>query len=361
MAAILVLVTHLRRDFFVAFPSDPAPHTVLNSALFFITRLGPDAVMIFFVLSGYLVGGQAVMDARAGRFSLHRYMIARATRLYTVLIPALLLTATLDMLGGNWASSFHRSQTLLANLLFLQDIFGHVYGSNGPLWSLAFEWWFYVLFGLSVFVYGHRRIALRSFDVGLAGLLLLVLLVIFRSLIPLFLVWLGGVAIRTIRAPPARIRWPLVLLSVALLCILMLASTRDWFTLVSMRRCRLPIDYLVGAGAALLIWLLRNADPIRASWFAAGTTLASFSFTLYAIHQPLTALMVHLLVPHLLTHAGFAEWAALLIFAAGIVPCAFGWYWLFERNTPRIRRWLLAKLEPQGSMQTIGQAQSLRR
>jgi hypothetical protein len=34
------------------------------------------------------------------------------------------------------------------NAFFLQTIAGPTFGSNGPLWSLAYEWWYYVLFPL---------------------------------------------------------------------------------------------------------------------------------------------------------------------------------------------------------------------
>ena len=36
------------------------------------------------------------------------------------------------------------------NAFFLQTIVGPTFGSNGPLWSLAYEWWYYVLFPLAL-------------------------------------------------------------------------------------------------------------------------------------------------------------------------------------------------------------------
>jgi peptidoglycan/LPS O-acetylase OafA/YrhL len=37
-------------------------------------------------------------------------------------------------------------QTLLGNILFLQSIAVAPFGTNGPLWSLAYEFWFYIWF-----------------------------------------------------------------------------------------------------------------------------------------------------------------------------------------------------------------------
>jgi len=355
IAALLVLLSHLRTGFFGSWPEvDPASQTVLNHGLFLVTRFGHQAVVIFFVLSGYLVGGQAVMQARARRFSLRHYVVARVARLYTVLIPALLLTATVDTLGNQWSSSADGWRAFFLNLFFLQTILGPYYGTNVPLWSLSFEWWFYVLFGLAVFVYASPSIVQRS----VAGLfvLLVVYLLFFVShnkwvLVSLPL-WLSGAVIRTVPAPSARVCWPMALLSLVVLCTFMLVSALNGHQLVD--------DSLVGAATALLIWALRRTEPIRAPWLAAGHTLAAFSFTLYAIHQPLNALVIHLLVPHPLTRPSASGWVAMLIVGVGLASCSFAWYWLFERNTPRMRRWLLLRLEPRGSTLTIAQAESLR-
>jgi peptidoglycan/LPS O-acetylase OafA/YrhL len=43
--------------------------------------------------------------------------------------------------------------TFVGNLLQLQTIVVSSLGSNGPLWSLANEWWYYVLFGFCMIVY----------------------------------------------------------------------------------------------------------------------------------------------------------------------------------------------------------------
>src|SRR6202030_1593882 len=39
----------------------------------------------------------------------------------------------------------------LGNLFFVQTILCRTFGSNGPLWSLANEFWYYVLFPLGLF------------------------------------------------------------------------------------------------------------------------------------------------------------------------------------------------------------------
>lgn len=53
------------------------------------------AVMAFFVLSGF-----SIFHVAFKATGLSKYMLERVTRIYSVLAPAVLLTATLDMIGG---------------------------------------------------------------------------------------------------------------------------------------------------------------------------------------------------------------------------------------------------------------------
>src|SRR5204863_1384009 len=64
--------------------------------LYFLSGYGHTAVVVFFVLSGFLVGGTVIRSDRNGRWSWRGYVLQRGTRLYVVLIPALLLTLCWD-------------------------------------------------------------------------------------------------------------------------------------------------------------------------------------------------------------------------------------------------------------------------
>jgi peptidoglycan/LPS O-acetylase OafA/YrhL len=73
--------------------------------------------------------------------------------LYVALIPALILTVILDHVarshgGMNLGYGPQSMKDFWGSLFFLQEIYTKPYGSDGPLWSLSYEFWFYILFPL---------------------------------------------------------------------------------------------------------------------------------------------------------------------------------------------------------------------
>jgi peptidoglycan/LPS O-acetylase OafA/YrhL len=147
---------------------------LLAKGFYFLTGFGHEAVMVFFVISGFLVGGKVWSLYREGRFGWRLYLAHRLSRLYAVLIVALLLGVVLDWSGylffngyGLYDQGYEGAiavlgsapiermgwRDFLVNAFFLFFFVGPPYGSNGPLWSLAYEWWYYILFPLVVGVF----------------------------------------------------------------------------------------------------------------------------------------------------------------------------------------------------------------
>ena len=98
VAAGLVVVEHARNLLFVDYASVVSP-TVLQNFFYFMTGFGHEAVVVFFVISGFLVGGKALADWQDKRFCWRRYLVNRISRLYAVLLAALILGACLDLFG----------------------------------------------------------------------------------------------------------------------------------------------------------------------------------------------------------------------------------------------------------------------
>src|SRR5690348_6381653 len=81
LAALTVMSGHLRAFLFVSYASAPA-HGFLWTMFYLLTGLGHQAVMIFFVLSGFLIGKNISESASSGRWSLADYAIRRMSRLF---------------------------------------------------------------------------------------------------------------------------------------------------------------------------------------------------------------------------------------------------------------------------------------
>lgn len=109
---------------------------------------GQAAVMAFFVLSGFVIEHATL--GRKPDMTLREYVSRRFVRLYPLLIVALALAwATASIARGQPAELDFRA--LVGNLLQLQDYGkpGNLVGpflGNSPLWSLSYEWWFYLLY-----------------------------------------------------------------------------------------------------------------------------------------------------------------------------------------------------------------------
>src|ERR1700730_1719957 len=87
-AAWAVLWGHVRALFFIDFQHLPYYSWWLGG-IYFITGFGHQAVMVFFVLSGFLISASIMRKHSSGRWSTGEYALDRATRLYAVLIPGL--------------------------------------------------------------------------------------------------------------------------------------------------------------------------------------------------------------------------------------------------------------------------------
>ena len=178
------------------------PHTInfLNFDIGYFFRFGQEAVILFFLISGFVINYSYQINADK---SFKTYFIKRGARIYIPLIFVMMLGYFID----SWrAGSFVDPQikNLLLNLLMFQDVGSlkpnvivEPYLGNIPLWSLSYEWWFYILFFPIVKIV--RNAARRDLLVYLVALFAAIWYVIspdFGSRILMyFLLWWAGVVI----------------------------------------------------------------------------------------------------------------------------------------------------------------------
>src|SRR6476619_3818677 len=123
-----------------------------------VDRLGWIGVDLFFVLSGYLIGGQLLASlARAQRLKLGRFFTRRALRI----MPAYLAVLAIYFLLPAWREYHEMSQPLWKFLLSVQNIALHGGTAFSHAWSLAVEDQFYLALPfLLLFLYRRPRVAI---------------------------------------------------------------------------------------------------------------------------------------------------------------------------------------------------------
>ena len=133
-AALYVFLHHARL----------APNSGLGALFYF----GQEAVILFFLLSGFVIYLSTIRSGVRG----YTYLVHRARRIYPMVIAALVLAYLSSAVGARAWIDPHLGN-LAMNLLMLQDVsslkrgvWADTYYGNTPLWSLSYEWWFYMLF-----------------------------------------------------------------------------------------------------------------------------------------------------------------------------------------------------------------------
>lgn len=128
-----------------------------------IFKLGHEAVIVFFVLSGLVIA----YSNEAKEKSLLNFAVNRASRIYSVALPAILITFLLDLLSSyispeNYGDLYdHVLVRFLSSLMFLNEIWvlSIQTFSNVPYWSINYEVWYYISFAV-VYYAGKWRIPL---------------------------------------------------------------------------------------------------------------------------------------------------------------------------------------------------------
>lgn len=360
IAAVGVCFSHLHDFFFQDYPKVPH-HTPALAAVYFATGLGHQWVIIFFVLSGYLVGGSVLRSMALDRWSWNAYLLNRLTRLYTVLVPALLLGGLLDMAGihlfgaagiygGNienheltFPVSSHLTFPILAgNYAFLQGIFVPTFGSNGPLWSLANEFWYYMAFpflALSLW----KRVPMRWRLVN-AALLVGVVIFMRPPVALLGLTWLMGVAIHYLPQLPAEnalLRRGLMLAAL-FACGVALA----WGKLTHSQLA----DYVLGMMVMGLIYVILSCSrtPMPKAYNWTSHVLSRSSYTLYLVHVPFLVFLAAWIAQARWLPNAYSILRGCGIFALALLYAQVVWFF-FEKRTDTVRRWLRPLVAGQGA------------
>jgi len=282
-AACLVVLDHI------------AQYGMLGSGLLKWTpELGRFAVIFFFLLSGYVIA----YSSSTKHQTLRQYVIARCARIYSVALPILFLVFALaeitHLLHPYSILNYQLAKIYLYlpfHLLFLGELwnFSETPPWLIPYWSLGYEVWYYVLFGIVYFFRGPKRVALT----------VICLMVMGHKLWLLMPIWWSGVLFFhyqdkfVLNKNLARIGW---LGSILLFCVYKYwggdqvfreLGNQIWHiqSLKLESADRYLSDYLTAIIFLGNFYFARNAQFQLSDKFANRIkAIASYTFTLYLIH-----------------------------------------------------------------------------
>ena len=286
--------------------------------------LGDIAVPVFFVLSGLVI--RFVTLTR--ETTLRIYCIDRASRIYSVVLPAMAFTLIVTVLCFHLnPQAFHRDLAptsnhpllrLLANLTFLSQAWGRntIPFVNIPFWSLGYECIYYVLYGFMFYLRGWRRLLPCALVAAIIGPQVLFLLPVW---------WLGSwlydFYLKSRRTAFARlVLWTAAfwivlsgafalagLRSIALAPILLIerfGHLRNPLLALGVQPMRATLFAVaIGVTCAVTLYVaLLAVDGLRISrdsWLAGRVRyIANGTFTIYLMHYPFMLLLSYLGLLH---------------------------------------------------------------
>lgn len=324
---------------FIVFWSHISGQRLTGGLLWQFGPYGSQAVMVFFVLSGFVIAHVTSRRESTG----FDYAVARLGRVYSVALPALVVTFLLDQVGSSVNPGLYApwwgyaDDNLLLRYLTAMTFTGQLWwsgltvGSNLPYWSLQFEVWYYLIFGLALFAPPRWRVPAVVVAAICAG----------PPILALMPIWLLGVLAYRVCAG-----FPLARRTGALLALGSAAGWIGYEVIVALlgrpmigpwlMRPEIIQDYIVASLFALHIigvhgWSQgraalpeRIAAPVR--WIAGAT------FTLYLLHVPVAQFLAAV-APWPATH-----WGTRALVILGTLGAIFALAEVTERRKTTWRR-----------------------
>jgi peptidoglycan/LPS O-acetylase OafA/YrhL len=373
LAAIYVVLFHANQVLWAyadgAPPVGPSLPDVLARGWIALMGYGHVAVLLFFLISGFCIHYRQALQAAvsgpadARPLDLGGFALRRLRRLYPVLMLALAVTLAFDTLGATLSPSLYAgtgapldlslqlaagslsATGLIANLLFQGGLSVPVFGSNVPLWSLAYEFWFYALYPVMLLL--SRRVGSVRMLLVVAAVSVLATLGSRHSIpvVPWWLAdvlahwvtWVAGAFIAELCVRPRRKfrgGWLLIAGGLAVGGY-MVAQTGAEMNVVD-------LGWGLALSGLLAGTMLTSPSSVFGRWIeSVARRLApagAMSYSLYALHFPL---LVVLLAWWQSTHASAPVGPQLMIAGAcgAIALGASAWYGFERRSSARLKFW----------------------
>ncbi|WP_028295682.1 acyltransferase family protein [Olivibacter sitiensis] len=285
IAALTVLFSHAMDQWF-----PDTQHTIEDNGTF-----AHAAVVVFFVLSGYVICYTTTNNNRGVK----QYAVARLSKLTSVVYPALVVSIIVQLIlkefNPDLFKNYHRGHDIIRyplTALFSNEIWllSAAPPINRPLWSLSFEFWYYLIFGF--WFYKGK---------GILGWLVLILVCLLAGpkILAMMPIWVFGCLAYRLPKPNLKFsfNWFLFVLLLVIAILLMLylkpipkgiGASPFYFA------NQFITDWIVGLIIAIAIWLIPNKEfnsvQISKSFISNFRKIADLTFPIYVLHLPLLLL-----------------------------------------------------------------------
>lgn len=265
-----------------------------------VGKYGHSMVILFFVISGYIIG-RTTLDQKPDAKT---YLINRASRIYVVALPSLMLCFAAILLipgieGANVQVTAGAHIALaLESIFFLNQSWGGFQNPplNPPFWSLCYEVWYYIIFAAFYYPSSNKnKFLLGGLSCLLAG----------PAILALMPAWLCGLALVHLKA--GLIKKPWIVLSSAVIAITLIVelqldiTTKDHLATFVPTLWRIGYstrfitDYVLAICFSAILLSVGSLEISISTAVNRGlVNLAGFSFTLYLFHDPILRILQEL-------------------------------------------------------------------
>ncbi len=309
----------------------PSSQNPLTALFYFISGNGQFGVILFFILSGFLVGGINIQRFKTGQLSLKKFLFDRIFRIGVPLTGAILLiilTNSLLNLPVNWGQ-------LAGQYIGFQFIVGD---AGGVFWTLAYEIWFYIIL-FTCFLFFRKKGASMIW-----GLILFCVSgwILSQLKMPWFVcIFLG---LTTFYLKDYKIKTVYLVLT-ALIGVLAygIGMFSNQSSNISIWHLFPPVTgeimrMLIFGSLAVLISQVVNHVPsgmVEKAVSLCGDKLAKFSYSLFLTHYQL--IKIWMKYGPKFDELNFKTFSIFIIFCFVCIIFAYIFYLIFERNTKKIQ------------------------
>ena len=174
---MIVLIHHVSAE---TIPGIPELFQYTGLAFWAVKGLGWTGVDLFFVLSGFLIGGLLLSELEQfKKIKIIRFLLRRGLKIwpsYYFMITLLSLFSATQWISGNQLSE--QLQNVAVHVLYLQNYLDT--GANGPTWSLTIEEHFYTILPFLLLVIyrfsGKKRRSLKSLPLVFTIIVILIII-----------------------------------------------------------------------------------------------------------------------------------------------------------------------------------------